>query len=250
MKKKALVVAFAGGIFFGTIASVIVCAVYLMHRQPVAASHAQSVPIAEAVNDNAQTEPVAHTGIKAVQSDLAPSPVTMTNSATASVSRSYSQSASVSAGSTATTFTPTTTTAAPSNFNDPSTTPAQAQESGAPSQSSVFPIQSGLTPDFVEATSTLAASHQQEQAKVPLAFVDPGAKQLDGQQATALHQLQESFTATVGGPDQNPNDPAYARRWQETQPEADQLYRLWFGAQAAMAQQYKAYMQAQANAQQ
>jgi hypothetical protein len=60
---------------------------------------------------------------------------------------------------------------------------------------------------------------------LPLAMesVDLAAVDLSDQQIQAINALRQSFLDKIGGPDQDPNDPAYQARWQRAQPEADEI---------------------------
>ncbi|MEI7937832.1 MAG: hypothetical protein WCK27_14180 [Verrucomicrobiota bacterium] len=51
--------------------------------------------------------------------------------------------------------------------------------------------------------------------------VDPSVVNLNPQQAQVVDALRQKFIQDVGGPNQNPNDPAYSQRWQASQPQAD-----------------------------
>jgi len=51
---------------------------------------------------------------------------------------------------------------------------------------------------------------------MPLVFheVDPSVLTLSPQQAQVVNDLRQKFTEAVGGPNQDPTDPAYSQRWQ------------------------------------
>ena len=59
------------------------------------------------------------------------------------------------------------------------------------------------------------------------------------QLAGAVEGLQQSFVNAVGGPDQDPNDPAYYNRWMAAQKDIDEKYRLLVGNQAFLIEQMK-----------
>jgi hypothetical protein len=72
----------------------------------------------------------------------------------------------------------------------------------------------------------------------PLVFaVD--AKNLTPLQQAALAAIQDQFLKTVGDPNQNPDDAAYAKSWMDAQAKADQSYKLFFGYQAFSQMQLK-----------
>lgn len=60
---------------------------------------------------------------------------------------------------------------------------------------------------------------------MPLVFqsVNLTALNLDGDQLQVIANLRQSFTDEIGGLNQNPNDPAYLKRWQKAQTKADSL---------------------------
>jgi hypothetical protein len=47
--------------------------------------------------------------------------------------------------------------------------------------------------------------------------------QLDDDQRAAICELQRQFTEEIGGPNQDPSDPAYLERWRRAQPKIDEL---------------------------
>jgi hypothetical protein len=69
-------------------------------------------------------------------------------------------------------------------------------------------------------------------ASIPLAFqqLPAGFAAANPQVADALRGLQQQFVAAVGGgPDQNPNDPAYYQRWVGAEADIDEQYHLLVG---------------------
>jgi hypothetical protein len=70
--------------------------------------------------------------------------------------------------------------------------------------------------------------------EMPLVFqsVDFGALDLNDGQIAAIQNLQQRFTAAVGGTNQNPSDPAYRDRWEKAQPETDELLEGMIGSEA------------------
>jgi hypothetical protein len=67
---------------------------------------------------------------------------------------------------------------------------------------------------------------------MPLAFqdLDPSLAPLNNDQAEILHSLQQDFVSEIGGAQQNPHDPRYAKKWQMLRPKYDEQLRLFFGA--------------------
>ena len=57
----------------------------------------------------------------------------------------------------------------------------------------------------------------------PLVYreVDPTVLNLDDQQAQTVNELRQDFVEAIGGPNQDPADPAYLKRWRVAQPQAD-----------------------------
>ncbi len=82
---------------------------------------------------------------------------------------------------------------------------------------------------------------------LPLVFheVDPSVLTLNPQQAQVVNDLRQKFVEEVGGPNQDPNDPAYSQRWQTSEPEVD--FDLWtmLGIGAWQAHQMAAWAKAQ-----
>ena len=66
---------------------------------------------------------------------------------------------------------------------------------------------------------------------LPLVFqnVDFAALNLDENQIQIINELRQSFMNDVGGPGQNPDDPAYLARWQQAQPQTDAQLRDYLG---------------------
>ncbi len=58
---------------------------------------------------------------------------------------------------------------------------------------------------------------------IPLVFreVDPSMAQLNAANLQMIDELRQNFTEAIGGPGQDPADPAYLKRWQSAQSEAD-----------------------------
>ena len=89
---------------------------------------------------------------------------------------------------------------------------------------SAFTLNTRTPQAAVEAMPSGAARQASPAAvSLPLVFheIDPSMVNLNPQQAQALSDLRQKFIQEVGGPNQDPNDPAYSQRWQASQPQAD-----------------------------
>ena len=84
-------------------------------------------------------------------------------------------------------------------------------------------------------------------APLILQEVDPSVLKINPQQAQVVDDLRQKFIEEVGGPNQDPNDPAYGQRWQASQPQADLDLRGMIGIRAWEGYQMAAW--AKANAQ-
>ncbi len=87
----------------------------------------------------------------------------------------------------------------------------------------------------------------------PLVFqkVNLDALGLTADQKTAIQQVQQQFINDIGGPNQNPDDPAYLANWQTAQSNADDALRNLLGFDGYMAyeqQQYYAWYEPQVQA--
>lgn len=70
--------------------------------------------------------------------------------------------------------------------------------------------------------------------------VDPTALNVDSRQCQAISDLQQNFVDAVGGQNQNPNDPAYLKRWVRTVPESDDMLRGLLGIKYYLAYEFQA----------
>jgi len=81
------------------------------------------------------------------------------------------------------------------------------------------------------------------QGTLPVALTElPEGVTFSAEQSARLSQMGEAFIAAVGGENQNPDDPAYKRRWQEAQWVSDQEFRAYFGSQLFAEVQRQAYL--------
>ena len=100
--------------------------------------------------------------------------------------------------------------------------------------------QSGDTPrtNILTQNSGPDEAAQSKPVKVPLAFTDPAATlNLNEGQQQQLANLQQDFINSVGGGNQNPNDPAYSAQWRAAQEYSDAMFKMTFGIQAFLLQQ-------------
>ncbi len=78
-------------------------------------------------------------------------------------------------------------------------------------------------------------------AALPVVFQEPSPElAANPQAADTVAQLRQKFVDAIGGPDQNPRDPAYLQRWVTAQKMIDDKFRVTFGAQAFLAAQLTA----------
>ena len=96
-----------------------------------------------------------------------------------------------------------------------------------------------------EASSSAIASVSHVRAAIatemPLVFqdVDPTVHLTDAQAAT-INDIRQDFLQQVGGPNQDPNDPAYQQRWLPAQRQADDMLRGMLGS--AFVQNYQLHV--------
>jgi len=82
--------------------------------------------------------------------------------------------------------------------------------------------------------SRQSSSQADAAVSMPLVFqdVDLAALKLDSGQRQAIEDLRQRFVEQLGGPNQDPTEPAYQERWQQAQPENDGLLRGLIGVRA------------------
>jgi hypothetical protein len=102
--------------------------------------------------------------------------------------------------------------------------------------------------EVAAAAPPLRSVRQEPQAPIslPLAFheVDSSVLLLNSQQAQAVSDLRQTFIEAVGGPNQDPSDPAYSQRWQTSQPAVDLDLCGMLGINAFQAYQIAAWAKA------
>ena len=100
------------------------------------------------------------------------------------------------------------------------------------------------SPDLAPGIGATASTPKASAAiPVPLVLqpIDPSVVRLNPEQAQAVDNLRQKFIDDVGGPNQDPNDPAYGQRWQTSQPQADLDLRGMIGIRAWEAYQISAW---------
>lgn len=109
------------------------------------------------------------------------------------------------------------------------------------SSTQVQPSRNGPTEFQTSSTGASSFAENPRPASLPLAFrqLSPEMAAANPQLAGAVEGLQQSFVNAVGGPDQDPNDPAYYNRWMAAQKDIDEKYRLLVGNQAFLIEQMK-----------
>jgi hypothetical protein len=75
--------------------------------------------------------------------------------------------------------------------------------------------------------------------------VDLATLNLDPDQLQAIADLRQRFMEKIGGPNQDPADPAYQARWRTAQAEVDNLMEGMLGSQAYQEYQLRAFAGAQ-----
>jgi hypothetical protein len=83
---------------------------------------------------------------------------------------------------------------------------------------------------------------QDKPVTMPLVFqnVDLAALKLDDNRIKIIGELRQSFLNEIGGPNQDPADPAYMERWKKAQAETDNLLHAWIGVRAYQDYQLQA----------
>jgi hypothetical protein len=84
---------------------------------------------------------------------------------------------------------------------------------------------------------------------LPLALqpIDPLALNLKPAQLKIINEVRQDFIDGIGGSNQDPNDPAYLKRWQQAQPAADDTLQAMLGNDAYTQYQLAAYQMALEN---
>jgi hypothetical protein len=96
--------------------------------------------------------------------------------------------------------------------------------------SSSFQIQSSPVP--VATDGSAAVTEASGPALLPAVLVPTVPSSLTEIQAVERQRLEDDFVEQIGGPDQDPLDPAYRARWQSAQEISDTMFRAKFGHQA------------------
>ena len=92
--------------------------------------------------------------------------------------------------------------------------------------SKTYPPRAGASAPPVSSNPETA----QQNVSVPLLLVaPPSSKPLDPDQQEIMKSLVKEFVASIGGPNQDPNNPEYLRKWQQAQDNFDNLLRVKLG---------------------
>ena len=138
-------------------------------------------------------------------------------------------------------LTPSTTQAAMGTANTSSPTSGVTQASITSTSSEATTADAATVPSSnppaADAPATLASSFtydvggQVVPVQYPVVFqkVDPSSLNLNSDQVQAIQNLQQNFVDNIGGPNQDPNNPAYLIRWRQAQLEADNALRFILG---------------------
>jgi hypothetical protein len=118
-------------------------------------------------------------------------------------------------------------------------------QSAAPSASALNMETSAVALGATSSGSVRKAVPATTSLPLVLQAVDPSVLKLNAQQAQVVNDLGQKFIEEVGGPNQDPNDPAYGQRWQTSQPQADLDLRGMIGIRAWEAYQTAAWANAQ-----
>jgi hypothetical protein len=114
--------------------------------------------------------------------------------------------------------------------------------------------QAAMIADYLgEAPPASSTAQDASAPQAMLAFTAPlvaqpvnlAALNLDPSQTQALGELQQAFIQQIGGPNQDPHDPAYQARWRAAQAQMDDLMKAELGDQAFGEYQIQADIQAQ-----
>lgn len=104
----------------------------------------------------------------------------------------------------------------------------------------------GSQPDFgssiLQPAELAAKPKRLPPPSMPLVFhnVDLEKLHLNDGQREAIMQLQQEFVAQLGGSDGDPSDPGYRERWQQAQPEIDEMLSGMIGVSAYQDYQLEA----------
>jgi len=90
-----------------------------------------------------------------------------------------------------------------------------------------------LTSEESQTSAPSAPPPADSQIIMPVVFQDVDLEKLhfSPDQLQAITSLRTQFVESVGGPNQDPSDPGYRARWQESQPEFDDLLRGMLGTE-------------------
>jgi len=109
--------------------------------------------------------------------------------------------------------------------------------------------QSDRTPTLDSAPARAPEAIVDQPVRIPVVLqeADLASLNLNSAQLQAITNLRQRFVAGIGGPNQDPNDAGYRARWQESQPEIDELLKGMLGPEDYHNYQISARMKADAN---
>jgi hypothetical protein len=101
------------------------------------------------------------------------------------------------------------------------------------------PVSGGTQTSEQPEVSALDVPQRQSRVFMPVVFqtVDASGMDFNDQSLAAIERLRQSFVEAVGGPDQDPADPDYERRWLAAQDQSDDQFRALLGEEAFVRQQ-------------
>ena len=118
------------------------------------------------------------------------------------------------------------------SFNSQQALKAELQKLPGEEASEIVGLQQEGAVDTTSSSQVSSGRNNSQNTPVlPLVFqnVDLHALNLSDQQIQAINNLRQSFMDAIGGPNQDPQDPAYLERWQKAQPETDSMMRSMLG---------------------
>jgi len=101
------------------------------------------------------------------------------------------------------------------------------------------PVSGGTQISQQSEVSALDFPQRHSRVFMPVVFqaVDASEMNFNDQSLAAIERLRQSFVEAVGGPDQDPADPDYERRWLAAQDQSDDQFRALLGEEAFVRQQ-------------
>ena len=91
-----------------------------------------------------------------------------------------------------------------------------------------YPLQDAGAQENSKTEAVAQSEPQQKPVELPLVFMGADVK-LEKWQQQEIKGMIAEFTEAIGGPNQDPNDPAYLERWRQAQRDFDELLMAKFG---------------------